>query len=113
MPPTAISDGKGCKNIFLENCNCVISCHSIAVTLHHKTKTIAIMGIIYSIQCKHCGTLTKHYNAADMATVRSCERRGRIHVETDYAIRCPACRHRLNDTEEEFLAQVKMEAMWQ
>lgn len=71
------------------------------------------MGIIYSIQCNHCGTLTKHYNAADMATLRSCLDRSRIHVETDYAIRCPACRHRLNTTEEEFLSQVKMEAVWQ
>ncbi|GFI53569.1 hypothetical protein IMSAGC022_00156 [Alistipes sp.] len=71
------------------------------------------MGIIYSIECRHCGTITRHYHAADMASVRSCAGTNRSHVETECAIRCPACGHRLNGSQEEFAAQVNMEAAWQ
>ena len=70
------------------------------------------MGIIYSIKCSRCGSLTKHYNAADAGTVLACENGKRPHVETDYAIRCPVCMHRLNTSEEDFFAQVEMRAQW-
>ena len=69
------------------------------------------MGTIYRIRCKYCGTQFMHnegYDYGFMVACAGCE----AHVETQAAIRCPACMKRLNTTEEEFNRQVETVKHW-
>ena len=53
------------------------------------------MGTAYKIRCRHCGTQFDHYYGNDYGTTIRCVGCG-DHIETETAIRCPACRKRLN-----------------
>ena len=65
------------------------------------------MKLNYQIDCKHCGTHTEY----SVELRRGCVADGvesMVHIDTECAMRCPACRRRLNGTETEFRSQVKM-----
>ena len=52
------------------------------------------MGTAYRIRCKHCGAQFEHS------------------MQPETAIRCPACLHRLNTTQEEFNEQIEVTYQW-
>ncbi|MBQ2429288.1 MAG: hypothetical protein II274_00365 [Alistipes sp.] len=65
------------------------------------------MKLNYQIDCKHCGTHTEYsieMRRGGVAADAECM----VHIDTECAMRCPACRCRLNGTEDDFLSQVKM-----
>ena len=64
------------------------------------------MGLNYIINCSHCGALTEYRTTlprtaskVDRASIYS-------NIDTECAMRCPACRYRLNTTEADFRSQV-------
>lgn len=69
------------------------------------------MGTAYKIRCKHCGTRFDHYLGAGYGLLPACVGCGE-YVETEMPIRCPACRHKLNATQEEFNEQVEITYIW-
>ena len=69
------------------------------------------MGTAYKIRCKHCGTQFDHYVGSDYGNTILCVG-CESYVETEMAIRCPACFKRLNSTSEEFNEQVEVVLMW-
>lgn len=69
------------------------------------------MGTAYKIRCRHCGTQFDHYAGSDYGTTIVCVGCESF-VETETAIRCPACFKRLNNTSEEFNQQVEVVMMW-
>ena len=70
------------------------------------------MGTAYKIRCRHCGTQFDHYNENDYGSSIMCIGCGCSHVETETAIRCPACMRKLNNSQEEFDRQVEVVMMW-
>ena len=64
------------------------------------------MGTAYKIRCKHCGAQFEHSTQPGFGLMPMCVGCGE-YVETETAIRCPACRRRLNTTQEEFNEQVE------
>jgi len=70
------------------------------------------MGTAYKIRCRHCGTQFDHYNGNDYGTSIMCIGCGSNYVETETAIRCPACMRKLNHSQEEFDRQVEVVMMW-
>lgn len=74
-------------------------------------KTETTMGTAYKIRCKHCGAQFDHYMQPGYGILPACVGCGE-HVETETAIRCPACRRRLNNTQEEFNEQVEVTYQW-
>ncbi len=64
------------------------------------------MKLNYTIDCRHCGTHTEYSVNSYYATLCDAEFVGNMHIDTECAMRCPACRYRLNTTEADFLAQV-------
>ena len=64
------------------------------------------MKLNYTIDCRHCGTHTEYSVNSYYATLCDAEFVGSMHIDTECAMRCPACRYRLNTTEADFLAQV-------
>ena len=79
--------------------------------MHHKHKSNRIMGTIYRIRCRHCGTQFMHNQGNDYGTISACVG-CECHIETETAIRCPACMKRINTTEEEFNRQVETVMIW-
>ncbi|MBO5772071.1 MAG: hypothetical protein J6R09_05490 [Alistipes sp.] len=69
------------------------------------------MGASYTIRCKHCNTEFLHIAGNDFGAIRSCVG-CECHVETEVAIRCPACMRRINNTEEEFNSQIVGSFTW-
>lgn len=69
------------------------------------------MGTSYKIRCKHCGAEFLHVVGDDFGAIRSCVGCD-YHVETEVAIRCPACMRRLNGSEEEFKEQIESVITW-
>lgn len=69
------------------------------------------MGIAYKIRCKHCGAEFDHYANNDYGSLPRCVGCA-DYVETEVAIRCPACLHKLNETPEGFREQVETVMMW-
>ncbi len=69
------------------------------------------MGILYKIRCEHCGAEFDHYAYNDYGVLPKCVGCGDC-VETELPMRCPACQHRLNTTQQEFNRQVKVVSMW-
>ncbi len=69
------------------------------------------MGTAYKIRCKHCGTQFEHYNDSTYGMMPRCVGCG-DYIETETAIRCPACQKKLNTTPEEFKEQVETVTMW-
>ena len=61
------------------------------------------MGTAYKIRCRHCGAQFEHYMQPGY---------GGEYVETETAIRCPACLKKLNTTQEEFNEQIEVTYMW-
>ena len=57
------------------------------------------MGTAYKIRCRHCGVLPMCVGCGE-------------YVETETAIRCPACHKKLNTTQEEFNEQIEVTYMW-
>ncbi|WP_300190160.1 hypothetical protein [uncultured Alistipes sp.] len=71
------------------------------------------MGTAYKIRCKHCGAQFEHSTQPYFGMLPSCIGCGDGgYVETETAIRCPACRRRLNTSPEEFNEQVEMTYTW-
>ncbi len=72
------------------------------------------MGTAYKIRCKHCGAQFNHSSDAGIGFLPTCIGCGDNmgHVETQTAIRCPACFKRLNNTPEEFNEQVEVTYSW-
>lgn len=66
------------------------------------------MGVNYTIECRCCGAHSEHYAYTNPRTLRYDDLGAVMHIDTEYAIRCPVCRSRLNTTEDEFKQQVKM-----
>ena len=69
------------------------------------------MGTAYKIRCKHCGAQFEHSAQPGFGLMPMCVGCGE-YVETETAIRCPACRRRLNTTQEEFNEQVEVTYLW-
>ena len=69
------------------------------------------MSVGYQIKCEHCGTEVMHL-AVGSAYAARMHAGGECHIETDVAIRCPSCMHRLNSTKEVFERQVKTTMFW-
>lgn len=69
------------------------------------------MGIAYQIKCRHCGTEFNYSQDESMGLTQPCVG-CESYVETESPIRCPACNHRLNATQEEFNEQVQTVMMW-
>lgn len=70
-----------------------------------------MMGTAYKIRCKHCGTQFDHYADSGYGALQPCVGCGE-YVETELPIRCPACLHKLNATQEEFNKQVEVTYLW-
>lgn len=70
-----------------------------------------MMGTAYKIRCKHCGTQFDHYADSGYGALQPCVGCGE-YVETELPIRCPACLHKLNATQEEFNEQVEVTYLW-
>lgn len=68
------------------------------------------MGTAYRIRCKHCGAQFEHSMQPGYGLLPMCVGCGE-YVETETAIRCPACLHRLNTTEE-FNEQIEVTYQW-
>ena len=83
----------------------------MVVTLHQKQevkpKTNATMGVNYSIDCRHCGEHTDYYVATNIYRRPTSAELNR-NIDTECAIRCPICRSKLNTSEADFKAQVKV-----
>ncbi len=69
------------------------------------------MGTAYKIRCKHCGAQFEHHMHPGYGLCRCASDAANI-VETETAIRCPACLHELNTTQEEFNEQIEVTYMW-
>ncbi|MDE7006102.1 hypothetical protein [uncultured Alistipes sp.] len=70
------------------------------------------MGTAYTIRCRHCGAQFDHYMQPGYGVLPPCIGCGDDFVETQTAIRCPACRKRLNTTQEEFNEQIEVTYAW-
>lgn len=72
------------------------------------------MGTAYKIRCKHCGAQFNHSSDASYGFLPTCIGCGDSlgDIETQAAIRCPACLKRLNNTPEEFKEQVEVTYSW-
>ncbi|MDE7304798.1 MAG: hypothetical protein K2N04_02650 [Alistipes sp.] len=70
------------------------------------------MGTAYKIRCRHCGTQFDHYMQPGYGILPPCIGCGDDFVETQTAIRCPACHKRLNATQEEFNEQIEVTYAW-
>ncbi len=69
------------------------------------------MGTVYKIKCKACGAQFDHYILSERGVLPRCVGLGDF-VETEMAIRCPCCHHRMNRTQEEFNEQVEVTYVW-
>ena len=69
------------------------------------------MGTAYKIKCKHCGAQFDHYMQPGYGVLPMCVGCGE-YVETETAIRCPACHRRLNASQEEFEEQIEVTYQW-
>ena len=69
------------------------------------------MGIAYQIRCRHCGAEFNYSQDESMGMLPRCLG-CESYVETESPIRCPACSHRLNTSQDEFNAQVQTVLMW-
>ena len=69
------------------------------------------MGIAYQIKCRHCGAEFNYSQDESMGMLPRCVG-CESYVETETAIRCPACFKRLNSTPDEFNQQVEVVLMW-
>ena len=69
------------------------------------------MGTAYRIRCKHCGAQFEHSMQPGYGLLPMCVGGGE-YVETETDIRCPACLHRLNTTQEEFNEQIEVTYQW-
>ena len=69
------------------------------------------MGTAYKIRCKHCGAQFDHCMQPGNGILPRWVGCGG-YVETEPAIRCPACHKRLNATQEEFNEQVEVVYQW-
>ncbi len=69
------------------------------------------MSVGYQIKCEHCGAEVMHLTVGNSHTART-SAKGEYHIETDVAIRCPSCMHRLNSTKEGYERQVKTTMFW-
>ena len=76
------------------------------VKQNDKPKTTTTMKLNYTIDCRHCGTHTEYSIVRHYRTLSDAEAAGKMHIETECAMRCPACRYRLNTTEADFRSQV-------
>ena len=72
------------------------------------------MGTAYKIRCKHCGAQVHHSSDMSYGFLPTCIGCGDTagDIETQRAIRCPACLKRLNNTPEEFNEQVEVTYSW-
>ncbi len=69
------------------------------------------MGTAYKIRCKHCGTQFNHSSQPAFGMLQPCV--GCCdYIETETAIRCPACFKKLNNSPEEFNEQVEVVYQW-
>lgn len=66
------------------------------------------MNILYTIDCRHCGTHTQYQQYTNSRTLLHANIDSLMHVDTECAIRCPICRSKLNTSEADFRAQVKV-----
>ena len=69
------------------------------------------MGTAYKIRCRHCGAQfdpDTHPRDGVLAPCAGCG----DYVETETANRCPACRKKLNATQEEFNRQIEVTYEW-
>lgn len=81
--------------------------------MQREPKNDKIMGTAYRVRCKHCGARFEHCTDPGYGILPSCVGCGDSgYVETQTAIRCPACRRRLNETQEEFNRQVEVTYAW-
>lgn len=66
------------------------------------------MNINYTIDCRHCGSHSDYQQYTNPRTMRYDDINALMHVDTECAIRCPICRSKLNTSEADFKAQVKV-----
>ncbi|MBP3547930.1 MAG: hypothetical protein J6J64_04575 [Alistipes sp.] len=66
------------------------------------------MGLNYTIDCRHCGSHTEYRASTNRRTLRVDAERLSSHIDTECAMRCPVCRTKLNTSEADFRAQVKI-----
>jgi hypothetical protein len=66
------------------------------------------MRLNYIIDCHHCGGHYEYSTTTNYRTLVMAETNLLQHVDTECAMRCPACRSRLNATEADYRAQVRV-----
>ncbi len=66
------------------------------------------MSLNYTIDCRHCGNHTNFEFYTNSRTMRHDNLDELQHIDTECAIRCPVCRSKLNTSEADFRAQVKL-----
>ena len=62
------------------------------------------MNANHKLCCRHCGTEIEILNRT--AYNKRGRAKGSAYIETEIAIRCPHCLHRLNQSEEIFRSQI-------
>ena len=73
------------------------------------TNNTTAMAINYIIDCNHCGSHSEYKTSTNGLTMRMDSEMLLTHVDTQCAIRCPICRSRLNNSERDFISQVRVE----
>lgn len=71
-------------------------------------KKTTTMSINYTIDCRHCGGHSSYEHYTNSRTMRHTNIDTLMHIDTECAIRCPICRSKLNTSEADFRAQVKV-----
>lgn len=86
------------------------TCQNRVVTLHPETEQLkpTTMSLNYTIDCRHCGNHTQFEFYTNNRTMRHDNIDAIMHIDTECAIRCPICRSKLNTSEADFRAQVKV-----
>lgn len=89
------------------------TCQKSIVTLHPETginnlKCRMTMSLNYTIDCRHCGNHSQFEFYTNSRTMRHQDINSVMHIDTECAIRCPICRSKLNTSEADFKAQVKV-----
>lgn len=68
-----------------------------------------VVDVRYLIDCHHCGKHSEYATYALLPASVSGDELLMLPVDTECAIRCPACRSRLNTSESDYRKQVRIE----
>lgn len=96
------------KHAFFNSVSQVVTTEPFLCTVNLKENDY---GNSLQIRCRHCGAQFEHHMQPGYGVLPVCVGCGE-YVETETAIRCPACHKKLNTTQEEFNEQIEVTYMW-